>query len=98
MPSSHSGTTNGQCSRDTLVPVSRGAKTPKSETQKSRAHEKNALGSKPSGKNIEAPQKRAYRPAADGPAIPDASAILAGETFRSRKPSEWKVKPNRRKH
>lgn len=81
--------------RDTLRGVSRGAKTPKSETQKSRAHETDGLGSKPSGRNIQAPSKRECQPASDGPAIPDPSEILAGETFRSRKPSEWRVRRRR---
>ncbi|BBX88404.1 hypothetical protein MBOE_00530 [Mycolicibacterium boenickei] len=76
--------------------MSRGAKTPKSETQKSRAHEKDSLGSKPSGRNLQAPEK-SRQPASDGPGIPDASAILADETFRSRKPSEWRVKPRRKR-
>ena len=76
--------------------MSRGEKTPKSETQKSRAAEKERLGSKPSGRNIQAPPKKEYKPAADGPAIPDPSRILAGETFRSRKPSEWTVRRRRK--
>jgi hypothetical protein len=78
--------------RVTLDGMSRGEKTPKSETQKSRADEKHGLGSKPSGRNIQAPPKREYKPASDGPAIPDPSQILAGETFRSRKSSEWRVR------
>lgn len=76
--------------------MSRGEKTPKSETQKSRAAEKDHLGSKPSGRNIQPPPKKEYKPASDGPAIPDPSRILAGETFRSRKRSEWKVRPRRK--
>jgi hypothetical protein len=70
--------------------------SPKSETQKSRAHEKHGLGSKASGRNIQAPPKREYTPASDGPAIPDPSKILAGKTYRSWKPSEWRVRPRRR--
>lgn len=80
----------------TLNGMSRGEKTPKSETQKSRAAGKDGLGSKPSGRNIQAPPKKEYKPASNGPAIPDSSRILAGETFRSRKPSAWTVRPRRK--
>lgn len=77
--------------------MSRGEKTPKSATQKSRAKEKLGLGAQPSGRNIPPPTKTEYKPAAtDGPAIPDPTAILAGETFRSERPSGWRVKPRRR--
>ncbi len=72
--------------------MSRGEKTPRSETQRSRAYEKHGLGSKPSGRNIQAPPKKEYKAASDGPAIPDPSQILAGETFGSRKPNEWRVR------
>jgi hypothetical protein len=85
----------GRATRVTLDGMSRGEKTPKSKTQKSRAAEKDGLGSKPSGRNIQAPAKQEDKPASDGPAIPDPSRILAGETFRSRKPSEWRLRPRR---
>lgn len=77
--------------------MSRGDKTPREKTQKSRAHEKHRLGFQPSGKNIQAPPQQDYKPATDGPTIPDPSDILNGETFRSRKPSEWEVRFRRRK-
>ncbi|GAT16646.1 hypothetical protein [Mycolicibacterium thermoresistibile] len=70
--------------------MSRGADTPKPETQKSRAGAWSRLGAKPSGRNIQAPPPREYKPRTDGPTIPDPTAILDGETFRSRKPSDWK--------
>jgi len=76
--------------------MSRGEKTPKDETQKSRANEMRRLGSQPSGRKIQAPPKRDCKPTSDGPAIPDPSQILDGETFRSRKPSEWRVRFRRR--
>ncbi len=79
--------------------MSRGDKTPQDETQKSRAHEKRQLGSQPSGRNIQALPKKEYKPTGDGgPAIPDPSQILAGETYRSRKPSDWKIRSRRRDH
>lgn len=71
--------------------MSRGADTPKSQTQKSRAGGWQRLGAKPSGRNIQAPPEREYKPrSTGGPTIPDPTAILAGETFRSQKPSDWK--------
>lgn len=76
--------------------MSRGDKTPKVETQKSRANEKHRLGAQPSPRNVQAPPKKDYKPTTDGPSIPDPSQILAGETFRSRKPSGWKVRSRRR--
>jgi hypothetical protein len=76
--------------------MSRGEKTPKSETQKSRADEKAGLGSQPSGRNPKARRKKEYKPASDGPTIPDPSQILGGETFRSQKPSEWRLRPRRK--